>query len=238
MISIGGTINPIEELVNVLQVTHDAGANKILLFVKREETDSRCPNGLFVTLQIILYNSPEDTVFMALGIEQGCEEVMAELLSAMLESLIYDITSSVIKKGIARYRLKHFLKMLKKDVSKFCEKNESIYIDSSAFDYFIRNTDFLKRVIERSIATKLEKSNKEFLRDELKKAREIAVAEGVPFVNSEERVIKDLYQLIMDRFITNIITDEQAKSQQRGIRCSNKSGYVTTPYACGCLLFE
>lgn len=199
MISIGGTINPIEELVNVLQVTHDAGANKILLFVKREETDSRCPNGLFVTLQIILYNSPEDTVFMALGIEQGCEEVMAELLSAMLESLIYDITSSVIKKGIARYRLKHFLKMLKKDVSKFCEKNESIYIDSSAFDYFIRNTDFLKRVIERSIATKLEKSNKEFLRDELKKAREIAVAEGVPFVNSEERVIKDLYQLIMDR---------------------------------------
>ena len=172
MISIGGTINPIEELVNVLQVTHDAGANKILLFVKREETDSRCPNGLFVTLQIILYNSPEDTVFMALGIEQGCEEVMAELLSAMLESLIYDITSSVIKKGIARYRLKHFLKMLKKDVSKFCEKNESIYTDSSAFDYFIRNTDFLKRVIERSIATKLEKSNKEFLRDELKKARE------------------------------------------------------------------
>ena len=41
MISIGGTINPIEELVNVLQVTYDARANKILLFVKREETDSR-----------------------------------------------------------------------------------------------------------------------------------------------------------------------------------------------------
>ena len=80
MISIGGTINPIEELVNVLQVTYDARANKILLFVKREETDSRCLNGLFVTLQVILYNSPEDTVFMALGIEQGCEEVfMAEM---------------------------------------------------------------------------------------------------------------------------------------------------------------
>lgn len=30
-ISIGGTINPIEELANVLQVAHDAGANKILL---------------------------------------------------------------------------------------------------------------------------------------------------------------------------------------------------------------
>lgn len=135
---------------------------------------------------------------MALGIEQGREAVMTELLSTMLENLIYDITGSVIKKWQDRYRWKRFLKMLRKDVSKFCEKNESIYINSSAFDYFIRNTDFLKRVIERSIATKLEKSNKEFLRDEIKKAREIAVAEGITFANSEERVIKDLYHLIMD----------------------------------------
>ena len=131
--------------------------------------------------------------------EKGSEEVMTELLSTMLENLIYDITTSVIKKRLDRYHLKRFLKMLRKDISKFCEKNESMYIDSSAFDYFIRNTDFLNKVIERSIATKLEKGNKEFLRDEIKKAREIAVAEGVMFANSEERVIKDLYHLIMDR---------------------------------------
>ena len=35
---------------------------------------------------------------MALGIEQGREVVMTELLSTMLENLIYDITASVIKK--------------------------------------------------------------------------------------------------------------------------------------------
>ncbi|MDM8236714.1 hypothetical protein [[Ruminococcus] torques] len=137
---------------------------------------------------------------------------MTELLSAMLESLIYDITGSVIKKRLDRYRLKRFLKMLKKDVSKFCEKNESIYIDSSAFDYFICNTDFLNKVIERSIAAKLEKGNKEFLRDEIKKAREIAVAEGVTFANSEERVIKDLYHLIIDRvgtYYRNSLSVEQ-----------------------------
>lgn len=136
---------------------------------------------------------------MALGIEQGCEEVMAELLSAMLENLIYDITSSVTRKWLDRYRLNSFLRTLRKDVSQFCEKNESVYINSGAFDYFIRSTDFLKRVIERSIATKLDKSNKEFLRDEIKKARDIAVAEGVAFANGEERVIKDLYHLIMNR---------------------------------------
>ena len=85
---------------------------------------------------------------------------MTELLSTMLENLIYDITTSVIKKRLDRYHLKRFLKMLRKDISKFCEKNESMYIDSSAFDYFIRNTDFLNKVIERSIATKLEKVKK------------------------------------------------------------------------------
>ena len=145
-------------------------------------------------------------------IQQGREEMIAELLSAMLESFIYDITSSVIKNWRDKYRWNRFLKMLTKDVSKFCEKNESIYIDSGAFDYFIRNTDFLKRVIERSIATKLEKTNKEFLGDEIKKAREIAVAEGITFANGEERVIKDLYHLIMDEvgaYYRNSLSVEQ-----------------------------
>lgn len=124
--------------------------------------------------------------------------MIAELLSVMLENFIYDITSSLIMNWRDKYRWNRFFKKLRKDVSKFCEKNESTYIDSGAFDYFIRNTDFLKRVIERSIATKPEKTNKEFLGDEIKKAREIAVAEGITFANDEERVIKDLYHLIMD----------------------------------------
>lgn len=67
-------------------------------------------------------------------------------------------------------------------------------------------------MIERSIATKLENSNKEFLRDEIKKAREIAVAEGITFSNSEERVIEDLYHLIMDEvgaYYRNSLSVEQ-----------------------------
>ena len=91
---------------------------------------------------------------------------MAELLSALLENLIYDITGSAIKNWFDKHRLNKFLRSLKADVSKLCQAQdyESIYVDSSAFDYFIRSTDFLKRVIERSISTRLEKSNKEFLR--------------------------------------------------------------------------
>lgn len=123
---------------------------------------------------------------------------MAELLSALLENLIYDITGSAIKNWFDKHRLNKFIRSLKADISKLCQENESNYIDSSAFDYFLRSTDFLKRVFERSISTKLEKSNKEFLRDEIKRAREITVAEGVDFLNNDERVIKDLYRLISD----------------------------------------
>lgn len=68
-ISIGGTINQIEELANVLQVAHDAGANKILLPSNAKKQIIDVPDDLFVTFQIIFYNSPEDAVFKALGIE-------------------------------------------------------------------------------------------------------------------------------------------------------------------------
>lgn len=127
---------------------------------------------------------------------KDCGVIMKELLMTMLENLIYDITSSAIKNWKDRYKWKHFIRELRRDISRFCKKNESIYIDSSAFDYFIRNADFLENVVRRSIATKLEKSEKEFLRNEIKKAKEIAVAEGIIFENSEERVIQDLFYLI------------------------------------------
>ena len=67
--SIGGTINRIEELANVLQVAHDAGANKILLPSNAKKQIVDVPDDLFVTFQIIFYNSPEDAVFKALGVE-------------------------------------------------------------------------------------------------------------------------------------------------------------------------
>ena len=68
-ISIGGTINPIEELANVLQVAHDAGANKILIPSNAKKQIVDVSDDLFVTFQIIFYNSPEAAVFKALGIE-------------------------------------------------------------------------------------------------------------------------------------------------------------------------
>ena len=68
-LSIGGTINKIEELANVLQVCFDAGAKKILLPMSSAMDLATVPPELFAKFQTSFYVSPEDAVFKALGVE-------------------------------------------------------------------------------------------------------------------------------------------------------------------------
>lgn len=67
-LSIGGTINKIEELANVLQVCFDAGAKKILLPMSSAVDLPNVPPELFAKFQTYFYTSPEDAVFKALGV--------------------------------------------------------------------------------------------------------------------------------------------------------------------------
>lgn len=67
--SIGGTINKIEELANTLQVCFDAGAKKILLPMSSAADIATVPAELFSKFQTSFYTSPEDAVYKALGIE-------------------------------------------------------------------------------------------------------------------------------------------------------------------------
>ena len=67
--SIGGTINKVEELANVLQVCLDSGAKKILLPLSSAPDIGTVPPELFSKFQISFYQSPEDAVFKALGVE-------------------------------------------------------------------------------------------------------------------------------------------------------------------------
>ena len=67
--SIGGTINKVEELANVLQVCFDAGAKKVLLPMSSAADIGTVPPDLFARFQISFYQSPEDAVFKALGVE-------------------------------------------------------------------------------------------------------------------------------------------------------------------------
>jgi ATP-dependent Lon protease len=67
--SIGGTINKVEELANVLQVCLDAGAKKVILPMSSAVDINTVPPELFAKFQISFYQSPEDAVFKALGVE-------------------------------------------------------------------------------------------------------------------------------------------------------------------------
>ncbi len=68
-ISISGTIIQVEELANVLQVCLDSGAKKVLLPITSAADLSSVPSDLIGSFNIIFYNSAEDAVFKALGVE-------------------------------------------------------------------------------------------------------------------------------------------------------------------------
>ena len=67
--SIGGTIGKVEELANTLQVCFDSGAKRILLPMSSAADISTVPSDLFSKFNISFYNTPEEAVYKALGIE-------------------------------------------------------------------------------------------------------------------------------------------------------------------------
>lgn len=68
-ISIGGTILKIDELANILQVCLDSGAKKILIPISSSADLVNVPPELISNFSIIFYQSAEDAVFKALGVE-------------------------------------------------------------------------------------------------------------------------------------------------------------------------
>jgi ATP-dependent Lon protease len=68
-VSIGGTINKVEDLANTLQVCFDAGAKKILLPMVNAADIPLVPPELFAKFQIMFYSGAEDAAFKALGVQ-------------------------------------------------------------------------------------------------------------------------------------------------------------------------
>ena len=67
--SIGGTVMKVEELANTLQVCLDSGAKKVLLPISSAVDLGSVPAELIGCFNLIFYNSVEDAVFKALGVE-------------------------------------------------------------------------------------------------------------------------------------------------------------------------
>ena len=68
-ISISGTIIKVEELASVLQVCLDSGAKKVLLPITSASDLGSVPSELMSAFSIIFYNTPQEAVFKALGVD-------------------------------------------------------------------------------------------------------------------------------------------------------------------------
>lgn len=68
-ISISGSIIKVDELANALQVCLDSGAKKILIPITSAVDLGAVPAELIGSFNLIFYNSAEDAVFKALGVE-------------------------------------------------------------------------------------------------------------------------------------------------------------------------
>lgn len=68
-ISISGSILKVEELANTLQVCLDSGAKKVLIPITSAVDMATVPPELMGAFSIIFYNTPQEAVFKALGVE-------------------------------------------------------------------------------------------------------------------------------------------------------------------------
>lgn len=68
-ISIAGSLMKVEELAKTMQVCLDSGAKKVLLPITSAADLSSVPSELIGCFNIIFYQTPEDAVYKALGVE-------------------------------------------------------------------------------------------------------------------------------------------------------------------------
>ena len=67
--SLGGSIIPVQNLAETLQVAFDSGAKRILLPMASVSDIPSVPGELFAKFQTSFYADPKDAVFKALGVE-------------------------------------------------------------------------------------------------------------------------------------------------------------------------
>lgn len=140
-------------------------------------------------------------------------EILAiEWLTVFIQNYIWEISVDVRKGFFTKRKFKRFQKEFDSEIQEFCRKNECIYINSSAFHFFVEHHHFVENIITRATATKISKSNKVFLRENINVARDIAEHEEIAFGHDEERLIKDLYKLINEKvtkFFLKMLSAEQ-----------------------------
>lgn len=108
--------------------------------------------------------------------------MVMEWLSALVQNFIWEISVNVKKNFIINRKYKKFFKEIDTGIQEFCKNNECIYLNSSAFQYFIEHHNFVKKIIASATTTEISKSDNEFLQDNIKIAKSIAEREELEFI--------------------------------------------------------
>ena len=66
--TLGGTVSPVDNLANALQVAFDAGSKRVLIPMANAADIASVPPELFTKFQTSFYSDPVDAVFKALGV--------------------------------------------------------------------------------------------------------------------------------------------------------------------------
>ncbi len=67
--SLGGVINPVQDLANCMQIALEAGATKILIPMSSASDIPTVPTETFTKFQVSFYSDPIDAVYKALGVQ-------------------------------------------------------------------------------------------------------------------------------------------------------------------------
>ncbi|MGJ8674600.1 MAG: protease Lon-related BREX system protein BrxL [Pseudoalteromonas sp.] len=68
-ITLGGVVNPVQDLASSMQIAHEAGATKILLPMASATDIPSVPSETFTKFQVSFYSDPVDAVYKALGVQ-------------------------------------------------------------------------------------------------------------------------------------------------------------------------
>lgn len=63
--------------------------------------------------------------------------MIATIIISCVQDFINDSCSTVCKNCFQKYKKEKFYRKLKSKIQKFCQQNESVYIDGEAFRNFI-----------------------------------------------------------------------------------------------------
>jgi ATP-dependent Lon protease len=67
--TLGGVVNPVQDLASSMQIALEAGANKVLLPMASAQDIQTVPPETFTKFQVSFYGDPVDAVYKALGVQ-------------------------------------------------------------------------------------------------------------------------------------------------------------------------